>query len=333
VASAYFLVVGPEGVQTAFNFSWGQGVFESVIEAASMNGWSDPAFSWSATMSAFVVVIWAFVGVETINYAGGEIKTPRTSMFRGFILGCLGVGVLYILVAYSVYYPYGEFIGAYDFLYDQHQDVLAAIMPTISPSIPFYAASLIGNPWVGILVTAAISLWFVNTMPSCFLANSRLAFALAMDRAWPDKLAHVNAKTGSPTYAIHLTGAVGLLGVFLMSQDVGVVLGMLNITMFFIMWGYGLSAMLLPYYRPDIYERSPIKWKVFGVPVIVLLGFVTFAEGWFFVFLSVMGFSKPVMLVLISTMVVGFVIYVWQQAQNKKRGIEVSKIYAELPPE
>ena len=68
------------------------------------------------------------------------------------------------------------------------------------------------------------------------------------------------------------------------------------------------------------------------MPVIVILGVVTFAEGWFFVFLSIMGFTYSVMFVVIITMVIGLVIYVYQQIKNKRRGIDVSKIYSEIPP-
>lgn len=332
VAVLYFFFTGPNGVQAAFNHSWGAGAFQAVIDASRAHGWTNPSFSWSATFAGLIVVIWAYTAIEAINYAGGEVKTPRISMIRGFLLGCLSVGLLYILVAYAVYYPFKEFIGAYDFLYDKHPEVLKGIMPAISPSVPFYAASIIRNVWVGVLVTAGIALWYVNTMPPMFLANSRLAFALAMDRAWPEKIADVNPRTGSPTWAIHLTGIVGLLGVLLMSQNVGAVLGILNITMFFILWSYGLSAMLLPYLKPEIYEQSPVKWKIFGIPLIVILGLITFAEGWFFVFLSVMEFTKPIKFVVILTMVIGMVIYLYQQIKNKRRGVDISKIYSEIPP-
>lgn len=333
IAVLYFIFTGPNGVESAFDRCWGTGVFQTVIDVARANGWTTPLFSWAATLGTLIVVIWAYTGVEAINYAGGEVKTPRTSMVRGFLWGCLAVGIMYIIVAYAVYYPFKEFIGAYDFLYDKHQDVLEGIMPAISPSVPFYAASIIGNVWIGVLVTAAIALWFVNSIPPIFLATSRLAFALAMDRAWPEKIADVNPKTGSPTWAIHLTAIVGLFGVLLMSQNVGVVLGILNITFFFIVWGYGLSAMLLPYLKPEIYERSPVGWKIGKVPLMVILGVITFAAGWFFVFLSVMEFTKPIMFVVILTMVIGMLIYLYQQVRNKRRGIDISKIYSEIPPE
>lgn len=333
IAIIYFLSIGPRGAEVAFDKSWGAGTFQAILNAAKEKGWSPSGFSWGATLRALLVVIWAFTGIEAINYAGGEIKTPKTSMIKGFVWGTIAVGILYILVAFSVYFPFKHFISAYDFLFDNHPDALKAIMPRISPSIPFYAASLIGNVWIGLLITVGIAFWYVNTIPPLFFANSRLAFALAMDRAWPEKLANVSAKTGSPTWATHLTGILGLFGVFLMTQNVGVILGILNITFLFIIWIYGLSAAVLPYLKPGIYEISPIRWNIFGVPLMTILGILTFAEGWFFVFLSVSEFTKPVMFMVIFVMVIGIIIYLVQLARNKKRGIEVKRIYSEIPPE
>ncbi len=329
----YFLFVGPNGVEGAFNKTWGDGVFQAVLNTAQSNGWATPSFSWSATVSALLVVIWAYVAFECINYAGGEVKTPNTSMVRGFIWGCLGVGLLYIIVAFAVYYPFKQFIGAYDFLYDNHQDALRTIMPAIKPSVPFYAASIIGNVWFGMIIAAAVAFWYVNTMPPVFLANSRLMFAMAMDRALPDKIANVHRKTNAPTWAAHLTGVFGLLGVFLQAQSVGVVLGIASASALFIFWAFGLSGMLLPYLRPEIYERSALKYKILGVPLIVILGLITFAEGWFFVLFCSTEFTRPIMLVLILTMVVGMIGYLYQQSRNRKQGIDVSQIYSQIPPE
>ncbi len=66
-------------------------------------------------------------------------------------------------------------------------------------------------------------------------------------------------------------------GVLMMSLSVNVILSVLTLTVFFIFWSFGLSAMLLPYHKPEIYERSPVKWEVGGVPLMTILGAFTFA--------------------------------------------------------
>jgi len=91
--------------------------------------------------------------------------------------------------------------------------------------------------------------------------------------------------------------------------------------------------MLLPYHKPEIYERSPVKWEIFGIPVMAILGAFVFAAGWFFIYMSLKNFSPTIMLTLIAVMLVGLVVYIYQQSKNKKDGVDVNLIYSQIPPE
>lgn len=335
IAVVWFLFSGGyESVAASFDHTWGVGAFVAIQSRAAALGWSTPSFSLSSTVNALIVVIWAYTSITIINYAGGEIKTPKTSMVRGFMIGTVFVGIFYMVIVFSVYRAFGSFIGSYDFLYDNHPDVLRTIMGgLVQPSIPFYFMSLAGNVWFGLAVAVSIALWFANSILPGFLANSRLAFALSMDKSFPPALSAVNRRTGSPTNAVHLNAVFCLLGVVMMTLSVNVILSVLTLTVFFIFWPFGLSAMLLPYHRPEIYERSPVKWEVGGVPVMSILGAFTFAAGWFFVFLSFRNFSPTIMLSLVALMLVGLVLYLRQQSRNRADGVDVSKIYSQVPPE
>jgi APA family basic amino acid/polyamine antiporter len=331
-----FLVSGPQSAANLFDATWGAGTFDAVKQAAQSLGWGFPSFSWPETVNALMVVIWAYVAIEAISFAGGEIKQPKTSMMRGFLWGCIAVGVMYVVVSFASYYPFKEFIGAYDFLYDDHPEVLKEIFPggaAIPPSVPFYAASIMRSKILGLLVSASIALWYANTILPCFLANSRLAFAMAMDKAMPDAIASVNPRTGSPTWAVHITGLFALLGILIQALNIGTILGILNITALFIFWAFGLAGMLLPFLKPEIYERSPVRWKWFGVDLIVILGMITFVEGWFFLFLSAMEFNRAILLVTLFVLFLGMVIYLVQQRKNVREGVDISRIYSQIPPE
>jgi len=333
IAVLYFVMTSPASAEAAFNAKWGAGAFQAIIDAAKEQGWSPAPFSWSSTFNLLLVVIWAYTAIETMNYAGGEIKSPKTSMLKGFGWGGLAVGLMYFIVALTVYFPYGQFIPAYDFLYDNAREVLEEIMPAISPSVPFYAASLISPPWLGLVVVVSIALWFANSILPIFLSNSRLIFAMAMDRALPEFLADVDEKRGTPTWAAHLTCLFGLFGVAIMRFGWAPLLGILNIGILFIMWGYGLAAMLLPYRKPELYELSAVKYDVAGIPLVSILGFITFVLGIFFMMMSIMPFDNASMLTVLAIMALGFLIYFYQVHKCKKAGIDLSQIYAVLPPE
>lgn len=333
IAIGYFLSQSQASTEVAFNNCWGSDAFQRILSSAKANGWVIPSFSWTSTLGVLLVVIWAYGGIEMVSYAGGEIKIPKRSTTRGFIGGWLVLGLLYIIIAFSVYHPYKEFIAAYDFLYQNHQDILKEIMLPIKPSIPFYITAIIPNPWIGVIIACGITLWFANTMLPFFLGMSRLIFGLAMDRAIPEKLANINPKNVAPTWATHLTAIFALAGVFLSLLDVKIVLGTISFSVFFFLWLYGLSAMLLPYRRQDIYKKSPIKLKFLGIPLITILGFFTFAVGWFIVFFTAKEITTPIAITLVSIMTVGIILYFIQQDKNIKKGVLIAQIYSQIPPE
>jgi len=335
IAVLWFFLSGDlDNVMQAFNQTWGAGTFQEIQARATELGWEKHAFSLASTIKALIVVIWAYTSITIINYAGGEIKTPKTSMIRGFLFGTLFVGIFYVVIVVAVYRAFGDFVGQYDFLHDNHPEALSDIMGgLVQPSISFYFMAIAKNVWFGLIVTISIALWFANSILPGFLANSRLAFAMAMDRSFPKALANVNRRTGSPTTAVHLNAVFCLIGVLIMTLSVDVILSVLTLTVFFIFWPFGLSAMLLPYHKPEIYDRSPVKWEIGKLPVISLLGAFTFAVGWFFIYLSLKNFSPVIMITLVLVMMVGMVVYLVQQAKNKREGIDVSKIYSQIPPE
>jgi amino acid transporter len=190
-----------------------------------------------------------------------------------------------------------------------------------------------GNVWFGLIVAVTIALWYANSILPGFLANSRLAFALSMDKAFPKALSAVNRRTGSPTNAVHLNAVFCMIGVLIMVLSVDVILSLLTITTFFIFWPFGLSAMLLPYHKREIYDRSPVQYSILGVPAMTVLGAFTFLAGWFFIYLSLRNFSPAVMITLIAVMLIGVIVYLYQQAKNKREGVNINEIYSQIPPE
>jgi hypothetical protein len=72
---------------------------------------------------------------------------------------------------------------------------------------------------------------------------------------------------------------------------------------------------------------------LFGVDLIVILGMITFIEGWFFLFLSAMEFNRAILMVTLGVLFIGMVIYLVQQQKNKRGGVDITKIYSQIPPE
>lgn len=321
-------------VEAAFDRTWGKGVFQAVIEAARANGWSPPGFSWSSTIGMLLVVFWAYSGVEMVTMVAGEVKSPHRSLFRGIIGGYLATVFMYAVIAWSVWRPFAAsgFIPAYVFLHDQYPDVLKSIMPLSRPSLPLFLGSLLPNPWLAVVAMLLVTFWFYNTALPSVVVAARILFAMSFDRQLPKQFAAVN-KRGVPTVATHLAGALWVLAIFLNVYGVQVVLGMLDVSAYFIFWAFGLSAVMLPFKRPDIYELSPVRGEFLGIPVISWLGAFTTAIGWFLVAFAITPLGTGPQVMFCVTVFLITLIYMWSQQRNLKEGVDLAGIYAEIPPE
>ncbi len=328
-----FLFTSSSGAIESFNQTWGTGAYQNILDAAKTNGWSSTGFSFSGTIALLLVVLWAYNGIDMGSYAGSEVQTPKKSFVKGVLLGWLLVGILYVLVSFAVVKPFGEFITAYDYLAKNNQDAIKNIMPYIDPSVPFYIMSIIGNKFLGILLSITIVLWFINSIPPLFITTSRIVFALSMDRVIPERLANVNEKNGAPLWATHLTAIFAIFGVVFQTFNVTLVLGTLLFCTFFIFWAYGFSAMILPFRKPDIYEQLPYKIDIAGIPLLSIAGFLTFGIGWFFVFLALREISIQIAFSLTVLLIMGIIVYLVQVLKNHKRDISIKEITDQLPPE
>lgn len=329
----FFSVPSLGGAESLMDGVWGNGTYQGVMQLAAAKDWSPPAFSLSATLSLLLVVLFSYGGLELISYASGEVSHGRRSPLRGYLAGWIVLALVYVVIALSVTSAFGPFLGAYDFLSQNHAEELGKVMPAVSPSVPFYIASVMPSPWLGVAVSLGLSLWLVTTMVPYFFSPSRLIFALAMDRAIPTSLADVSPTTGAPTKASHLTLVFALAGVVLNLLNVGVVLGTILFCALFVYWLYGLSALLLPFRRPDLYHACPVQREIAGLPVVSWAGLAAFGVGWYVMFVAAGQLTAGMSIFLALMMTVALGLYGFRLRANRDQGVDVDQIYNQLPPD
>jgi hypothetical protein len=99
-----------------------------------------------------------------------------------------------------------------------------------------------------------------------------------------------------------------------------------------------LSATLLPFTKPDLWQASPISGRFLGIPVMSLIGAVGLAAS-IFIFTIFWVYTKlglpaqHTLIALIVLVIVGIVGYYGALAIQRRRGIDISLNYAEIPPE
>lgn len=330
--------------QSSFDEIYGAGTAAAVTAAAAGAGVEDAMMSaWDAMTGVLLSVLWAYSALEVTSFVGSEVKTPRTSFIRGLIGGAVAVGIIYTLNAWASGFSFGsDFIRDYAYLWYTDDTTYAALETAMGqtppqPTMPFYAGINGGNAWLAIFMGFCYFFWFANTSLLIWLAGVRGIFSMAFDRQLPLALAKVGG-SGNPTNANHFLAIFAFLGVIMAYGDSTgkswalETLALLDFGALFFIWPMGLAAIFLPYLRPDLFEKSTFQYTLGGVPVITIIGVVSFVVGWW-----MMGVVGQYM-VFWSTMAtaimlaIGFILVAYMYNKNRKEGIDPNKIFAEIPP-
>ena len=142
-------------------------------------------------LAASALLFASFVGFDAIAQAGGEARNPGRALPLAIGLAVFIVGTYYLLFTAAVYHavPW-EFVWARA----QEQDLTA----------PGLLGYVLPAGWtVAIVAGAAIAL--INDLPAMILSVSRLVFAWAEDRIFPERLARVHPSRQTPQAAILLS--------------------------------------------------------------------------------------------------------------------------------
>ena len=331
--------------ETGFNHLFGDGTAAAVISKANELGIKDAVMPMgSATAKVLLAVFWAYSALEVTSFVGSEVKTPRTSFLRGLLIGAFAVGVLYTLNAFAVGHSFGnEFVRDYAWLYytdDKSYAALQEILQTkpVQPAIPLYAGINLGQAWLSVVLGFGYFFWFANTSLLIWLAGVRGIFAMAFDRQLPLKLASVG-RSGNPTWANHLLAIFALAGTYFAYLDqqgaalASTMVAFMDFGALFFIWPMGLAAMFLPYLRVDLYEKSTFQYTWGGVPVITIIGAVTFGIGfWMMTNVGLELTSQWTMILVSGLLLLGLVLVAWMYNRNRKEGIDPNAIFAQIPP-
>jgi len=230
---------------------------------------------------------------------------------------------------------------------------------TDAPALPvwpypaLFAAFLTTNKVVQFIVIALMSLWWFGWSGTVFLSSTRVIFAAAFDRLLPEKVAEVDERTGTPINALLLMVIPSVLVAYLFAYNIAsfqtfTLCSTLVIAVTFL--GTTISAIILPYTKPDLYKASPIaKYNVFGIPLITVAGLIF---GGFLVFLlyqwildpnalygigysiNEAGYKNGASLIYMGSMyLLAAVIYFGFKAYRKSKGIDLDKVQSEIPVE
>jgi basic amino acid/polyamine antiporter, APA family len=202
------------------------------------------------------------------------------------------------------------------------------------------AAMIFGSPVLQFILIAVMSLWFFGWVGSVFLSSTRVVFAASFDRILPERVASVS-KSGVPYWALALMllPSIPLAALYAWSSSFASYTLDATLVIAITFLGTTVSAAILPWRKPEIYNASPIaKYKVLGLPLITAAA-LAFAViliwaliKWFSD--SAYGVNNTDSYYLMGGMyVLAIGIYVISQIVRKRQGIDLGMVYGEIPAE
>ena len=210
-----------------------------------------------------------------------------------------------------------------------------------TPTFSELAAALTHHVWLVLIIGVSFALWTYAWLPIYILTATRNILAWALDGLAPAKIAEVNENTHSPLIAIAVSAVLGIGFLWLYAYDsafstisgfFGQVCGTFFLT--------SIGAIVFPYTQKDMFEASPVAWRVGGVPVLSILGVLS-AMGmaliaWAFLNdpQSGISLSQPFMIyVNLAVFLSGFIYFYAARFLQSRQGVDINLAFAEIPPE
>lgn len=329
------------------------GVYDATAALGTEAGAITP-FSGGALLAVFLVMpymvffnLWPNWGATLYGEVRGATDFKRNVTGMGWALGAttlLGILLLYSIgktVGWGFYVQAGAAWWNYAWGYT---DVAPAL--PVWPYPALFAAFLTSNKIVQFVVVALMSLWWFGWCGTVFLSSTRVIFAAAFDRLLPEKVAEVDERTGTPINALLMMVVPSVIVAYLFSYNIAnfqtlTLCSTLVIAVTYL--GTTISAIILPYVKPDLYKASPIaKYNILGIPLITVAGLIF---GGFLVFLLYQWIFDPnalygigikntsSIIYMLSMYVLAAIIYFGFKAYRKRGGIDLDKVQAEIPVE
>jgi amino acid transporter len=319
----------------------GAGSYEKVVAAGSGQGLypSEGGHSTSNTVGAMFVWVGFSIFVVYGAYIAGEVR--RAGDRKRMLTSIVGSGVLqtiFLLISILAFYgAVGENFAI---------SAVAGNQETGIASFPYYAALATGSPVVAVIVAIAFLFWAIPTLNVFMGVIQRGVFVYSFERLLPSAVSRVNARTHTPLVAVAIMGALTLIAAafFSYNANFSVALTLAILPGFVAMFAVAISAVVMPFRRRDLYAGSPADWRVAGIPVLPVCGFLSAIVIAFFIVLpfyyqdelgltSRSWLPEATAIAPIAVLLFGIAWWLIARAYHRRRGVDLDLLYRTIPPD
>jgi amino acid transporter len=337
------------------------GTYDATVEMGTAAGAITP-FSGGSLSAIFLVIpylvffnLWPNWGATLYGEVRGATDFKRNVSGMGWALAVTTILAIVLLFAIKKTIGWDFYVQAgatwWSYLWGFTPDAVPAL--PVWPYPALLAAFLTSNKIIQLLVVVLMSLWWFGWSGTVFLSSTRVIFAAAFDRLLPEKVAEVDERTGTPIWALVLMVVPSVLVAYLFNYNIAnfaslTLCSTLVIAVTFL--GTTISAIVLPYTKPDLYKASPIaQYNILGIPMITVAGLIF---GGFLLFLLYQWILDPNALYGIgysinengyknltsleymgANYLLAAIIYFGFKSFRKSKGIDLDKVTAEIPVE
>lgn len=270
-----------------------------------------------AGMSA---LMFSYIGFEALAQTAGETENPTKTLPQIFAYSTAAVGVLYTLVTIVVIGTIGWQNAA-------------------NTRTPLTAAAQVYFPiWTAGLIAFGSMLAYATSLNSTFMVPSRILYVFGEDRIIPEFLQRVNDRFHTPHVGLTITWALATVLIF--TSTFQFALGISLAALFLMYTAHSLSALALPWVRPDLWEQCELRFSrgvLAGIAVVSAFFMGVFA--WQTLSFNTLGpalsslangqvldglTSSPVLLIVLWALV-GTAIYFGYRAYLTSQGVDFNK--------
>jgi amino acid transporter len=320
-------------VPAVWDSVWGAGAYSEIGSVATGAGWTGVALNFPDTLEAMRFLYFLFLGGTALGFFGSEIKVPKKSFTVGFVGGIVVITAIYVGIAGSILFLYGDFASQYSYIMIAEGAIPTSINPWLYPLANIFAISLTTNPVLQIILAVGPAIWALAFFPTMLPGMTRVLFAISFDRFLPEKITSVNARTGAPYVASIVIGIISIIAtlVYSFAGFIATALGTISLMALSHMF-CGFATFQMAFTKPTIWKGG-LTYMVGSMPLSSIIGVLTLAwPGFFMLFFTMLeadAFSIAIGAVLIG---LGMLLYLYYSWKNKKDGFDINKIYGEIPP-
>lgn len=312
--------------------------YDNVISSARGFGFNSGAgLTASALMLAIPFASFNYFWTFCSTYLTGETKNVKKTQIIGMVGSNFLILIVSLLIIFLLFNAVGyDFIASLGYLYQYQPDAF----PVGSPEPWFYVFPLmmIKNAALVVLIGICFVFWAHWWVAQNLLFATRCVFSWSVDKLIPSKFSQVSTRTHTPlfTTVFLIIGAEIFILIFALWPKTGIISSILGISI--PPYVLSIAGMMLPYKRKDLFEKSPVRWRFLGIPVIVIVSAITFVfdNFVFYYFLTdptlgvIPGNTFVAFVMPLPAAVIYFYLARWWRS---KEGIDIDLAYKSIPTE